>query len=142
MEDKPSAEPPCYVFDASSLIELEGPHGKGLKYMPERPGKWLIIPSKVAREVNSKSAPTDTKNWLRSGKHSTFNVDSEGALFMKIRTHERLLSDADIQGIVIAYHRKGTYVVEEGLATSVAKSLGINIMNAKQFFDKVRPRLL
>ena len=144
MEDRPSPESPCYVFDASSLIQIEseGSHGKGLKHMPDRPGKWLVVPSKVAREVNSESAPADTKNWLRSGKPSTFNVDSERRLFMKIRVEERLLSDADIEGLVIACHRKGTYVVEEGPATSVAKRLGVRTMNAKQFLDKVRPHLL
>jgi len=144
MEDELLSKTPCYVFDASSLIqiELEGSHGKGLKQMPEPPGKWLVVPSKVAKEVNSKDAPADTKNWLRSGKLSTFNVDSEGRLFMGIRVQERLLSDADIEGIVIAYHRKGTYIVEEGLATGVAKRLGIRTMNAEQFLDKVRPHLL
>jgi len=141
MEDKPTAESPCYVFDASSLIELEGPDGKGLKHMPGRPGKWLVVPSKVAREVNSKSAPANTTNWLRSGKLSTFNVDSEGRLFMKIRTHETLLSDADIQGIVIAYHRKGTYVVEEAKARTVAGSLGIRCLKAKEFQQEIQPLL-
>ena len=143
MEDK-SASVPCYVFDASSLIEieLEGSHGKGLKTMPDRPGKWLVVPSKVAKETNSESAPADTKNWLRSGKLSKFNVDNERRLFMKIRAEEKLLSDADIEGIVIAYHRKGTYVVDEGPATIVAKRLGISTIKAKQFLDKVRPRLL
>lgn len=144
MEDRSSPESPCYVFDASSLIqiELEGSHGKGLKHMPDHPGKWLVVPSKVAREVNSKGAPADTKNWLRSGKLSAFNVDSERRLFMEIRAEETLLSDADIEGIVIAYHRKGTYIVEEGPATSLARRLGIRTMNAKQFLDKVRPHLL
>lgn len=142
MEDKLPSESPCYIFDASSLIELEGVDGKGLKHMPDYPGKWLVVPSKVAKEVNSKGAPVDTRNWLRSGKLSTFNVDSERRTFMQIRVQERLLSDADIEGVVLAYHRKGTYVVDEGRATSVAKSLGVRTMNAKQFLDKVRPRLL
>jgi len=142
MEEQSPSKSPCYVFDASSLIALEGSSGKGLRHMPAYPGKWLVVPSRVAREVNSEGAPADTKKWLRSGKLSKFNVDSEHRLFMKIRAHEILLSDADIQGIVIAYHRKGTYVVEEGLATSVAKRLGIYTMNAKQFSDKARPRLL
>jgi len=141
MEDKPATESPCYVFDASSLIELEGPDGKGLKHMLDRPGKWLVVPSKVAREVNSKSAPANTTNWLRSGKLSKFNVDSEGTLFMKIRTQETLLSDADIQGIVIAYHRKGTYVVEEAKARTIAKNLGIRCLKAKEFQQEIQPLL-
>ena len=144
MEDKSSSESPCYVFDASSLIEIEADrsHGKGLRQMPDRPGKWLVVPSKVARELNSESAPASTKNWLRSGKPSKFSVDSERRLFMKIRAEERLLSDADIEGIVIAYHRKGTYVVDEGPATNLAGRLGIRTISAKQFLDSVRPRLL
>lgn len=144
MEDMSASESLCYVFDASSLIqiELEGAHGKGLRHMPGHPGKWLVVPLKVAKEVNSEGAPADTKNWLRSGKLSSFNVDSERRLFMKIRAEERLLSDADIEGIVIAHHRNGTYIVEEGPATGVARRLGIRTMNAKQFLDKVRPHLL
>ena len=144
MEYRSALESPCYIFDASSLIQIESEdsHGKGLKHMPNHPGKWLVVPSKVAREVNSESAPADTRNWLRSGKLSKFNVDSEHRLYMKIRTQEILLSDADIEGIVIAYHRNGIYVVEEGLARSIARRLGIGTMNAKQFLDKVRPHLL
>ena len=142
MEDKSTSESSCYVFDASSLIELEGPNHKGLKHMPDCPGKWLVVTSKVAKQVNSKSAPAETKNWLRSGRLAIFNVNSEGVQFMKLCVEERALEDPDIQGIVIAYHRKGTYVVEDEPARSVARRLGIKTMNAKQFLDKVRPHLL
>ncbi len=141
MEDESLSDAPCYVFDTSSLIEIERGHN-GLKLMPDQPGKWLVVPSKVAKEVNSEGAPVDTKNWLRSGRPSTFSVDDERRLFMQIRRQETLLSDADIEGIVIAYHRKGMYVVEEGRATSVARGLGVNTMNARQFLDKVMPHLL
>lgn len=141
MEGKLPSEPSCYVFDSSSLIDLEGPDGKGLRHMPDRPGNWLVIPSKVAKETNTKGAPADTKNWLRSGKISAFNVDSEHRLFMKIIVEERSLSDADVQGIVIAYHRKATYVVEEEAATRVARKLGVRTIKAKQFLQKVMPYL-
>ena len=142
MEDKSASESSCYVFDASSLIELEEPNRKGLKDMPDRPGKWLVVPSKVAKQVNSKGAPAETKNWLRSGRLAIFNVNSEGVQFMKLRVKERALEDPDIQGIVIAYHRKGTYAVEDGPARNVAKSLGVRTINAKRFLDEVRPHLL
>ena len=140
MEDETLSESSCYVFDTSSLIEIERNHN-GLKHMPDQPGKWLVVPSKVAREVNSEGAPADTRNWLRSGKFATFNVDTERRLFMEIRIRERLLSDADIEGIVIAYHRRGTYVVEEKLATSVAKTLGVRTLKAAEFLHKVKPPL-
>lgn len=141
MEGKLPSKPPYYVFDSSSLIELEEPDGKGLRCMPDRPGNWLIVPSKVAKEMNTKGAPADTKNWLRSGKISRFNVDSEHRLFMKIIVEERSLSDADVQGIVIAYHRKATYVVEEAAATRVARRLGIRTIKVEQFLQEVMPPL-
>lgn len=140
MEDETPSESSCYVFDTSSLIEIEQNHN-GLKHMRDWPGKWLVVPSKVAREVNSEGAPADTKNWLRSGKLATFNVDTERRLFMEIRVRERLLSDADIEGIVIAYHRRGTYVVEEKLATSVAKTLGVRTLKTEKFLEEVTPHL-
>ena len=110
--------------------------------MPSNPGKWLVVPSKVAKQLNSKGAPKETKEWLSRGKIATFSVNGERMLFMRIRVQERLLEDADVEGIVIAYHRKGTYVVKEGPATNVAKRLGIRTMNANLFLDEVRPRLL
>lgn len=139
MTSIPVAQPPCYVFDTSSLIQLE--KSPGLQHLHSSPGKWLVVPSKVAKQLNSKGAPAETKKWLNSGKVATFTVDSEGMLFMKIRVEERLLEDADIQGIVIAYHRKGTYVVEEGRATKVAQSLGVRTLNADTFLHEVRPYL-
>jgi hypothetical protein len=142
MEEESTSQTSCYVLDASALIEIEGANGKGLKHMPAYPGKWFVVPSKVAKEVDSKSAPKETKAWINGGKYAKFNSDDEGRLFMRLRVEEIALDDADIEGIVIAYHRNGTYVVEEGPAEKVAKKLGINTIKAKQFLDKVRPRLL
>jgi len=62
-------------------------------------------------------------------------------LFLTLRRNEKLLTDADIQGIVIAYHRGGTYVVEERAARKVAQDLGIRCLNSKEFLQEVRPRL-
>lgn len=142
MEEESAAQIPCYVFDASALIEIEGKNGKGLKYMPAYPGKWFVVPSKVAKEMDSKSAPKETKDWLSGGKSATFNSDDERILFMRLRVKESALDDSDIEGIVIAYHRKGIYVVEEGPATNIARKLGVNTIKAKEFLDTIRPRLL
>ena len=142
MEYESTSQNSNYVLDASSLIQIEGPKGKGLKSMPDYPGKWLIVPSKVAKEVNSKRAPKETKEWINSGKPATFSSDDENRLFMKLRVQERSLDDPDIEGIVIAYHRKCIYVVEEGPATIVAKKLGISIKNYKQFLELIKPHLL
>ncbi len=135
----PVLPPPCYVFDTSSLIRLE--RSIGLDHLPEYPGKWLVVPSKVARQLNSEGAPKETKKWLRSGKLSTFNVDDEHRLFMQIRREEKLLEDPDVQGIVIAHHRKGTYVVEEEPARRVAVSLGVRTLKAEKFLEEVVPHL-
>jgi len=133
-------QPPCYVFDTSSLIKLE--RSLVLNHMPDYPCKWLVVPSKVAKQLNSEGAPKETKKWLNNGKFAVFSVNSERVLYMKLRVQEKLLEDPDVQGIVIAYHHKGTYVVEEEPATRVARKLGIMTINANQFLDTVRPRLL
>lgn len=139
MAGLPVLQPPCYVFDTSSLIRIE--RTVGLHIMPDYPGKWLVIPTKIAKQLNSETAPKETKNWLSHGKHASFSVNEENVLYMKLRVHEKLLEDPDIQGIVIAYHRKGTYVVEEDLATHVAQSLGIRTIKSDKFIAEVMPHL-
>ena len=138
MAGGPDLQPPCYVFDTSSLIELE--RSDGLRHMPDYPGKWIVVPSKVAKQLNSEGAPRETKKWINNGKLAKFSVNSEEVLYMKLRVQEKLLEDPDIQGIVIAYHRKGTYVVEEELATSVAQNLGVITLKAAEFMHKVSPK--
>ena len=135
----PVLQPPCYVFDTSSLIKLE--RSVGLHHMPVYPGKWLVVPSKVAKQLNSEGAPKETKKWLNNGKFAKFSVNSEEVLYMKLRVQEKLLEDPDIQGIVIAYHRKGTYVVEEELATRVAQSLEVRTLKSEKFLEEVMPHL-
>ncbi|HEY54891.1 MAG TPA: hypothetical protein G4N91_01230 [Dehalococcoidia bacterium] len=139
MAGGPVLQPPCYVLDTSSLIKLE--RSAGFRHMPEYPGKWLVVPSKVAKQLNSEGAPKATKKWLSNGKPAKFSVNSETVLYMKLRVQEKLLEDPDIQGIVIAHHRKGTYVVEEELATRVAQSLGIRTLKLEQFLEEIKPRL-
>ena len=51
--------------------------------MPEPPGKWLVVPSKVAKEVNNNKAPAETKHWIDAGRIANFSVDVERQLFMK-----------------------------------------------------------
>jgi predicted nucleic acid-binding protein len=139
MADVPVEQPPCYVFDTSSLIKLE--KSLGLNHMPAHPGNWLVVPSKVAKELDSERAPKETKRWLNSGKSATFSGNGERVLYMTLRVREKLLEDPDIEGIVIARHRNGTYVVEEGLASRVAKSLGIKTLKTAGFLGEVMPHL-
>ena len=110
--------------------------------MPDSPGKWLVVPSKVAKQVDSQGAPSETKKWLNSGKHADFVTDAERRMFMSIRVKERLLEDADIQGIVLVYHRNGTYVVEEGAARKVAGERGIRCIRGMDFLSEVQPHLI
>ena len=139
MASIPDLQPACYVFDTSSLIQIE--RSIGLLRLPDYPGKWFVVPSKVAKQLNSEGAPKETKKWLNNGKLATFSGNSEGVLYMRICVQQRLLEDPDVQGIVIAYHRKGTYVVEEELATRVARRLGVRTINTEQFLEEVMPHL-
>ena len=77
-----ASQPPCYVFDSSSLIKLERSHN--LRHLPDLPGSWLVVPSRVAKEVK-KGASAATKRWLEEGKVANFVVGSEGQLFMRLR---------------------------------------------------------
>jgi predicted nucleic acid-binding protein len=139
MAEVPVEQPPCYIFDTSSLIKLE--RSVGLKHMPDYPGKWLVVPSKVAKELDSEGAPKETKKWLINGKTATFSGNSEKTLYMTLRVQEKLLEDPDIEGIVIAHHRNGTYVVEEELASRVAQRLGIRTLKTEGFLREIVPRL-
>jgi hypothetical protein len=112
-----------------------------LYHLPESPGKWLVVPSRVGKQLNSQGAPKKTRNWLNNGKLAEFSGDSEHVLFMNIRRREKSLEDPDVQGIVIAYHRRGTYVVENGSAARVARGLGLITINAKEFLREVTPPL-
>lgn len=132
-------QPPCYIFDTSSLIKLE--RLVGLHHMPDYPGKWLVVPSKVAKELDSERAPKETKKWLNNGNAATFSGNGEKVLYMTLRVQEKLLEDPDIQGIVIAHHRKGIYVVEEELASRVAQSLGVRTLKTEKFLEEVMPHL-
>jgi len=125
------------VFDSSSLIDIE--HSRYLRRL-RPPGNFLVVPSRVAKEVNRRGSPLAT--WLNRGKVADFVVDSEGQLFLMLRRRERLLSDADIQGVVIAHHREGTYVVNEKAASRVAQSLGVECLNAEEFLREFFPRQL
>jgi predicted nucleic acid-binding protein len=121
------------VFDSSSLIKLERSHE--LRHLPS-PGNFLVVPSRVAKEVSRKGAPEATIKWLKRGSVADFVAGSEGQLFMRLRQQETLLSDPDIQGIVIAHHRRGTYVVEERAARRVAERLGVKCLNAQEFLQE------
>jgi len=134
---------PNYVFDASSLIDIERSEdsNKGLRKMPEPPGKWLIIPSKVAKQVNGKDAPTTTKKWISSGHLMGLTGEWENTTFMTLRVREPLLEDPDVQGIVIAASRGATYVVENGRAKIVARSIGVRCISFTEFFEEVQPRM-
>lgn len=131
MAEKPAPRHSRYVFDSSSLINLE--HSSELKLL-SKPGNLLIVPSRVAKEINKRGSRLGT--WLKKGKVAYFLVDSENQLFMKLRVSEKALSDADIQGIVIARQRNATYVVEEAAARKVAEELGVRCINAADFMKE------
>lgn len=132
------------MFDTSALINIErDPQRKGLyKEMPDLPGSWLVIPSRVKAQLNGRGSPQSTKKWLAAGHTSSFSCDEERELFMTLRVNEHMLEDPDIQGIVLAKHRQAVYVVEDGKARQVAESLGVSCVSAVEFFNTVNPPLL
>ena len=132
-----TSQPPCYVFDSSSLIELERSHD--LRHLSP-PGNFLIVPSRVAKEVNKRGSPLAT--WLKKGRVAMFVATSEHELFYRLTLQAQGLSDADIQGIVITHHRRGKYVVEENAARRMAENLGLSCLSAKEFLSEFLPKQL
>lgn len=134
---------PNYVFDTSSLIDIERSEdsSKGLKKMPDPPGKWLIVPSKVASQVDGKDSPTTTKRWIASGSQTRLIGEWENTTFITLRVKEHLLEDPDIQGIVVAASRNATYVVENGRAKAVAQSMGVRCISSIEFLKEIKPSL-
>lgn len=134
---------PNYVFDTSSLIDIERSEdsSKGLRKMPEPPGKWLMVPSKVARQVDGKDSPPTTKRWIANGYQTRLIGKWENTTFMTLRIKEPLLEDPDIQGIVIAASRNATYVVENGRAKTVAQSMGVRCISSIEFLKEIQPTL-
>jgi hypothetical protein len=139
-----SQSAPNYVFDTSALIEIERSEqgNKGLRKMPEPPGKWLIVPSKVGKQLDGKDAPPTTKKWIESGRQTKLLGEIENTTFMTLRVREPLLEDPDIQGIVVAANRHATYVVENGRAKTVAESMDIRCINSAKFLKEIQPSLL
>lgn len=147
MSGLPGSQLSLYVFDASSLIDLENSRELGLL---SELGSLVVVPSRVAKEVNRRGTPIH--RWFQGGigrgrrrrerrRVADFVVPAEGGLFLRLKQQHPYLSDADIQGIVMAHQRNATYVVEENAATRVAEGLGIRCLRAQEFIDEVRPRL-
>lgn len=135
MRGAESQPPSGYVFDSSSLIELE--HSRNLRHLPTSGGSWIVVPSLVAREVSKKGTPLEA--WLRHGRIARF-VGPEDEDFLRL-LRQPGVHDAECQALAMAYHRGLTLVAEEGPIRREARRLSVRCINAEEFMEEYMPRL-
>ena len=131
------AQPP-YIFDSSSLIDLE--RSNTLPRIPVEP-RYVIIPQRVYTEVNKPRALIAT--WLRrnSLRSAQFQTPAEGSLYLELRRQHPGLGDGEASAIAIAHHRNGTVVTEDRLARRVADTTETRWIGLEQYFQGVVPRM-
>lgn len=93
-----------YVLDTSAIINIE--RLDRIKYLPDVPGDWFVVPSIVARELkpNEPGTPAATKNWLGKGKVATF-VGEEESIYLRLILYPGI-DDGEAQAIAMAHCRR------------------------------------
>jgi predicted nucleic acid-binding protein len=129
-----------YVFDASSLINLE--RQNKLWHLSEH-GDLIVIHHRIAKEV-TKNPRSDLAEWL--AKHPdrityTF-LSQEGELYISLRQQRTpKIQDPDAIAIAIAWHRKGILVCDDNPARQKAKRHGVTCLTVDRFVQKLEPRM-
>ena len=138
--DKPRANIPAYIFDASSLINLE--RQNKLWHLSEH-GDLVVIHHRTAKEV-AKSR-TDLAEWI--SKHPdrityTF-LTEEGKLYIRLRQQKiPKVQDPDAIAIAIAWYRKGILVCDDTAALQKANHYSVTCLTVNQFVQKIEPQML
>lgn len=121
-----------YVFDASSLIELE--RSNNLRIL-DGLGSRARVPQRVAREVNKEGTPL--RRWLiRNPRNITkFAIPREGELYLKLMG-SKSIDDGEAAAIAIAANRGWTLVTDDRPAKKAAIGLGVVCLSTKAFLER------
>lgn len=124
-----SSPPGPLVFDASSLIELEGHLGRLTRLVTR-----VRIPERVRKEVNLSGS--GLHRWLE--RHTqvviTFTLPYEEDTYLFLLREHSELDDGEAQAISIAYNRRWTLVTEDTAARRVAERLSVQCISVQQLF--------
>lgn len=133
-----SLQPPSwYVFDTSSLIDLENLlKGQQFASLLDSLRGRIVIPVGVKVELGRvRSSPSVT--WLEKNPSSierhSFNIPEVGTLYLRLIQQYPGLGDGEAQAIALAHHRRGTLVTGDITAREIALHLGVRCLDAKEF---------
>ena len=130
-----------YVFDASSLINLE--RQNKLWHLSQH-GDLVVIHPRIAREV-TRNPRSDLAEWI--AKHPsiityTF-LPQENELYFRLRQQKiPKIHDPEAIAIAIAWYRKGILVCDDNHARQKANRHGVSCLTANEFVEKIEPQML
>jgi len=139
--NQPRVNVPAYIFDASSLINLE--RQNKLWHLAEH-GDLVTIHERIDKEV-TKNPRSDLAEWI--SKHPkvithTF-LPEEGQLYIKLRQQKTpKIQDPDAIAIAIAWYRNGILVCDDNAALQKANHYGVTCLTVYQFIQKIEPQML
>ena len=137
---QPQTNKSPYVFDASSLINLE--RQNKLWHLSEY-GDLVVIHYRIAKEV-TKDPRSRLSEWIN--KHPsiisyTF-LPQESELYISLRQQKiPKVQDPDAIAIAIAWYRKGILVCDDNPALQKANHHGVTYLTADQFMQKIEPQM-
>lgn len=130
-----------YVFDASSLINLE--RQNKLWHLSEH-GDRVVIHARIAKEV-TKNPRAPLAEWVSrhlSNITHTF-LPKEHQLYFKLRQQRTpKIHDPDAIAIAIAWHRHGFLICDDNTALQKANHYGVNCLTVDKFVQKIEPQML
>jgi predicted nucleic acid-binding protein len=125
-----------YVFNASSLINLE--RAGSLRVLDKlAQNQRLVIPDRVAREVNAPRKPLE--NWLRRNRRSVTDLlPQESSLYLQYlrQTHPKI-HDGEAAALAVAAHRGCTVVVDDRSALQKAAEHNIPHLTSGAFLRRL-----
>lgn len=120
-----------YVFDASSLINIE----RAKKTPLLRANfKQVLIPVKVAIEVNQKNSPL--QRFLKRYPHVVTELtEAEGLTSLQLLARPSI-HDGEAEAIAVAYHRNLALVMDDGQPSIIARGMGIATLKWTDYTKK------
>lgn len=124
-----------YVFNSSSLIKLERSKGLRVLYLLEGEGR-VIVPHRVAREVNKPRKPLET--WLKRNPKSVKQfLPEEGRLYLEfLRQTQPKIHDGEAAALAIALHRGCTLVADDGPTMEKARQHGVECIDTRELLGR------
>ena len=124
-----------YVFDASSLINLEK-DSRNLSVLNDLVGR-MFIPRKIAKEVDDPRSALG--RWLsRNDRCVTQLLTEEHELYYQFITQTNLrIHDGEATALAVAVNRVATLVVDDNTARKKAESHGVLCLTADQFLGQL-----